>query len=155
MKHTSWFIAAFVFMLDRLSKYYVVSYLTHPVYVTKFLIVEKIFNRGIVWGIMNNGDNLSFIIMSVLVIVVYMIMLFFLTSHTRFQQDSYGVALILSGGFANIIDRLLYGGVVDFITISYAGFSWPTFNIADMAIVCGVLTLIVNYYRSSYEHCMG
>jgi signal peptidase II len=50
--------------------------------------------------------------------------------------------LILSGAIGNVIDRILYGAVVDFIDIHYMTWHWPAFNIADSAITIGVILLI-------------
>lgn len=53
-----------------------------------------------------------------------------------------GLALILGGAVGNVIDRLTYGYVVDFILLHYGPFSYPAFNVADSAITCGVVLLL-------------
>jgi len=58
-----------------------------------------------------------------------------------------GEICIIAGSFYNLIDRVLYGGVIDFIILSYANVSWPVFNIADVMIVIGVGFLIFQYEK--------
>jgi signal peptidase II len=60
-----------------------------------------------------------------------------------------GVALglVLGGGLGNLYDRLVFGHVVDFISLHYAGWHWPTFNIADSAITLGAAVLILDSFR--------
>ncbi|WP_245557153.1 signal peptidase II [Elioraea tepidiphila] len=59
------------------------------------------------------------------------------------RLESAALGLIIGGAMGNIADRLRLGAVVDFIDAHYAGWHWPTFNMADVAIVCGVTTLIL------------
>jgi signal peptidase II len=54
------------------------------------------------------------------------------------------MSLVLSGAIGNVIDRILYGAVVDFVDLHYAGWHWPAFNIADSAITIGVILLILD-----------
>ena len=55
--------------------------------------------------------------------------------------------LILGGAAGNVIDRLVYGYVIDFIDVFYGSWHWPTFNIADSAISVGVFLLLVDAFR--------
>ncbi|MEN8174759.1 MAG: signal peptidase II, partial [Pseudomonadota bacterium] len=59
-----------------------------------------------------------------------------------------GLALIIGGAVGNLIDRLIYGHVIDFLDFYYAGWHWPAFNVADSAITVGVvLVLVANFAR--------
>jgi signal peptidase II len=55
-----------------------------------------------------------------------------------------GLALVLGGAIGNVIDRLMFGHVVDFILIYYQEWSWPAFNVADSAITVGVTLIIID-----------
>jgi signal peptidase II len=59
------------------------------------------------------------------------------------QRSRVGIALILGGAAGNLLDRLLDGGVVDFILLYYRGFEWPAFNVADSAIVVGAALVLL------------
>ena len=56
---------------------------------------------------------------------------------------------VLAGAISNIIDRYLYGGVVDFIHAHLGGWSWPIFNVADMAIVLGIFCIFWEQWKES------
>jgi signal peptidase II len=55
-----------------------------------------------------------------------------------------GFGLIIGGALGNVIDRAIYGAVIDFILLSWKSWSWPVFNLADMAISCGVGLIIID-----------
>ena len=59
-----------------------------------------------------------------------------------------GEVMVVAGAVSNLIDRVLHHAVVDFIELSYKGWSWPVFNIADCCIVIGVFLLIFKAYQS-------
>ena len=58
-----------------------------------------------------------------------------------------GYLLILAGAFSNYFDRMMYGGVIDFIVLSVFGWSWPAFNIADAVILIGIGLVVLKNYR--------
>ena len=66
------------------------------------------------------------------------------------KQNSliWGQALILAGAVSNYYDRIMYGGVIDFIVLALGNWSWPAFNIADAAIVCGVCLIVFANYKN-------
>ena len=67
---------------------------------------------------------------------------------TRLRAAALGLGLIIGGALGNIIDRIVQGAVTDFVDAHYAGWHWPTFNMADVAIVCGVGLLFLASFRS-------
>lgn len=135
-----------VISFDRISKSYALM-LDSEYYINCFCSFRLIFNRGIMAGALQ-FDGALFWLITACIILVYG----FLVHHTvsRFlNNDSIlGEVMVLAGGFSNIIDRFLYGGVVDFILLSYGQWSWPIFNAADAAIVIGVMYMIFNNLKS-------
>lgn len=102
--------------------------------VTKFLFKGSSFssiNTGSLFGLFF-GNNLFFIILTIILLSIVFVWFF------KYPELKLGFSLILVGGFGNLIDRILYSGVVDFI---YTGF-WPTFNLADVYVVIGILICI-------------
>ena len=64
----------------------------------------------------------------------------------------FGLALIIGGAIGNVIDRVRFGAVIDFVDLHAGGYHWPAFNIADAAIFCGVVMLIVeNLWPSRHD----
>ncbi|WP_051378180.1 signal peptidase II [Derxia gummosa] len=67
-----------------------------------------------------------------------------LSRHNQQRLFSFALAMILGGAIGNVIDRLAYGHVVDFILVYWRDWYWPAFNLADSAIVCGAGTLMLD-----------
>ena len=110
--------------------------------VLKFTYVE---NPGIAFGI-RVGSGTVFTVLSILAsmgVVVYL--------YTHWNEGNgvkYGLALILGGACGNLIDRIRYRQVVDFIDVGINNFRWPVFNIADSAVVIGVAIFFFSIYIS-------
>ena len=66
-------------------------------------------------------------------------------------QNAVGLSLILGGAIGNLIDRALYGHVIDFIDWHYAGWHWPAFNIADSAILVGAVLVVLAGLRGDKD----
>jgi signal peptidase II len=67
------------------------------------------------------------------------------------KLEAISIALILGGAVGNVIDRFIYGYVIDFIDVYYQSYHWPAFNIADSAICVGAVLLIIDSFRSKVE----
>lgn len=127
-------------LLDRITKQYALMYLAPwaPEYsVTPWLSLELTYNRGISWGMMQSENPWSFWLVTGLIIVITGVVI--AHARVRIQEGKWvlGHALIVGGSISNCIDRFYYHGVIDFIHLQYGDWSWPIFNIADVAIVIG------------------
>ena len=81
-------------------------------------------------------------------LAVVLLVIFLLRLEESEGFTSLALGLVMSGAVGNLIDRLRYGEVVDFLDIHlWGGYTWPTFNIADSAIVLGVGMLLVDVFR--------
>lgn len=67
------------------------------------------------------------------------------------KQSSLWLALIIGGALGNIVDRFIYGGVIDWIEVTFFSFSWSSFNIADIAIVLGVIGWLIHETATSVK----
>ncbi len=131
-----------IFSVDRITKYIMRS-LQEPYVVNDYIMFTLQYNRGISWSMFHSESTLVFSILTGLIAVC--IMAFCLYSFVRYHNN-FGVMcelMVCAGAFSNLLDRLLYGGVVDFILLSYKSFSWPVFNIADLVIVTGILGMML------------
>lgn len=136
------------FLADRITKGIILKKTFLNYSVNNYLHFDLIYNRGISWGIFNSENALIFAIVST---VVFSITLFLaMHIYQRIQQNKLviGEVLVLSGALSNIVDRVVYKGVIDFIVVSYKQWSWPAFNIADFSIVVGCIIMLI---ISSYE----
>ncbi len=137
--------ALFVFVLDRISKIWILKKLSvHSfIKINDFLNVVHVSNKGGLWGIGNHRGSGFFIVASVLAIVVVFALLKRLKEKDILSAVAFG--FILGGGIGNLLDRLFYGSVIDFIDFHYKNWHWPAFNFADTFIVIGIFMLILFY----------
>jgi len=129
-------IVSSVVFLDQLSKFIAVRFLqlNTPVSLIKnFLYMTLVYNRGAAFGMLKNQLFL-FILISLLVIL-------FIFLHLKNKKHPFifkiSLSLILAGSLGNLIDRLRFGYVIDFLDLRF----WPVFNLADSALTIGALLL--------------
>jgi signal peptidase II len=132
------FVASAIFIIDRVTKIAALTYLQAPRIINKYLSFELTFNRGVSWGIFHDATNTAFIGVSVIIAIITAFLVWHAYDMYKKGNSIIGHVCIIAGSISNLIDRAVYGGVIDFIVLSYYGYSWPVFNIADVAIVCGV-----------------
>ena len=128
-------------LLDQISKYVIRSWQPDIVLIPKILNITYITNTGASFGILK-GMNGILLALSVAVIIG---IAFYLKKNP--EHISIPFALILAGALGNSIDRILFGAVTDFISISVSSFSWPAFNVADSAITVGVVLLLFSEWK--------
>lgn len=144
LKSGSMWVSSFMipFCIDRLTKYVVLQDIVQNQDITSFLEIYLTYNRGISWGIASTPDSLQFTLVSLLVAAVLSIFVWYIYTH-KMNTTSYVAALyVLAGAVSNFLDRLLYGGVVDFIRFHYSVWSFPVFNVADVFITLGTFVLV-------------
>lgn len=136
-----------LFIAERYSKFLAVAGLQNPLRLHKNITLQLAYNRGISWSML---DNLSASAYHVLTGVIFLICCA-IAVHTidRYnnQQTILAELLVLVGAFSNVCDRIYYGAVVDFIALSYHGWHWPIFNLADCFIVCGLLGMLAQDFK--------
>ena len=133
------FLFLSVIIVDQLTKYWAVKELVTSWVVTSFLQFELFYNRGMSWGYFASEQYFFLIILVALLITAFLAK--YIYNKIKLKKPVYAELLVLSGAISNIIDRFTYFGVVDFITLHFNGWYWPTFNIADACIVIGVLLM--------------
>lgn len=137
-KYIYFSLVLFIFLIDRATKIFAITYLQMAHVVNQYLTFELTFNRGISWGMFYNTNTVVFAVVSMITAIITMLLCWHAYRVYKKGNSIIGHICIIAGSFSNIIDRALYGGVIDFIVLSYKNYSWPVFNIADVAIVCGV-----------------
>lgn len=145
-------IALLVLILDQLSKYLVILNvgMYRKVAVIPNLNFSLAFNDGAAFGILAGFGGWQKWLFSIIAIVISIIIIVW---STQLKNKDYweGVALayILGGATGNLIDRLCYGHVIDFIDFYIKGWHWYTFNVADIAICVGAAILFWRSIRKS------
>jgi signal peptidase II len=145
-------IATITLLLDQLSKWSALSNLKMgvPEQVLPFMNWLLLFNPGAAFSFLAQGSGWQrwFFTAIGLAACIYIIWLI-----RKSQNDKLlciALSLILGGALGNVLDRLMYGAVVDFIDLHYANWHWPAFNIADSAICIGAALIIWGELRKSF-----
>ncbi len=138
------YIASIIFILDRLSKYFILELLNSDnsfnIPITSFLNFNLVWNSGIAFGLFSFNEEFYYNIVSLIIVIITLIILFFAIKSSGFEKI--GFSMIFGGSLGNIFDRLYYTAVVDFIDLHINNIHWFIFNVADMFITLGVLMLI-------------
>ena len=146
MKLKDIIIILIIFLIDRISKLYVIhidsKILNSEILTSKFLNIQLIWNEGIAFGLLAFDNNFSYNSLTGLIILILILIIYFIFK--TYGIERYGFIMILGGSLGNIFDRLVYSAVPDFIDIHYHNFHWFIFNVADIFITCGVLILVTN-----------
>ena len=146
MNKKTYVIAIFILLFDQISKSLIEIYFKLN---ESFVIVKDFFNitvahnTGGAWSILNNHSYL-FIIFSVVALIVLIRFMFQFKNNLR---NNIAFACTVAGIMSNLADRLFLGYVRDFLDFTILGYDYPIFNIADIAIVVGVLLLIVAIFK--------
>ncbi len=140
-------IAGAVLVLDQASKWLALEQLTlhESVPLIPFLNLTLVYNKGAAFGFLSTASgwqNLFFISIAIVATVVILYLLRRMGTKDRFLAVA--LMLILGGAIGNLIDRLLYGHVVDFIDVYYGSWHWPAFNVADSAITVGAVMIALD-----------
>jgi len=140
--------AALLIAFDQWSKSWIRGNLTPGESLPEggFLRLTYVTNTGAVFGLLAN-QTVLIIAISIASLIIILLFLRYLSSATTLSIVAAG--LIFGGAIGNLIDRLCFGYVTDFIDIRLWGdFHWPAFNFADAAIVIGIFTLIYSLHRT-------
>ncbi len=139
-------LGAGVVLLDQLSKAVIVAYFapgTHVDIVEGFFTLTLVMNPGLAFGLLGSVPPgwrwvVAFLSVAALVVLAR-VALRVLPGGSRLDQVAIG--LIFGGAVGNLIDRVRFGAVVDFVDVHAHGYHWPAFNVADSGISVGVVLL--------------
>ena len=140
-------LSVLVIVLDQICKFLASHYLQlHvPVNLLPGLSLTLMHNTGAAFSFLSNAGGWQrwfFVLLTAIVSIVIVIWLIKLSREQRWVACA--LALILGGALGNLYDRILLGHVIDFIDVYYRDYHWPAFNIADSAITCGAVMLIID-----------
>jgi signal peptidase II len=147
-------IAFFIIALDQVTKILVLNNLVENESVSligDLLYLRLIFNEG---GAMGTSFGPSWLYTILTVVALVLIVRYFITSKSDGAVIKFSLALILAGAIGNLIDRIAYGRVIDFIDMDFPDISaiglyrWYTYNVADTAISVGLVLFAISIFIS-------
>ncbi|WP_292936407.1 signal peptidase II [Noviherbaspirillum sp.] len=147
---TPWLgIAAIIILIDQISKV-VMSRLfvfgeSRPV--TSFFNLVLAHNKGAAFSFLANQAGWQRYVFTGIAIAAVIFIVYLLKRHAGQRMFCWALALILGGAIGNLIDRIVYGHVIDFLDFYVGTWHWPAFNVADMAIVGGAALFVLDELR--------
>ena len=139
--------ALVVLAADQASKWWILNVVDLPdigqIVVLPVLNLTMVWNRGVTFGLLTNSGQWSYLLLAAVALAVVVGLVVWLRrAESRLVATALGA--IVGGALSNVIDRLRFGAVVDFIHAHLGDWSWYVFNVADAAIVCGVAALVID-----------
>ncbi len=142
-------LAGLVILLDQITKVWVLAafHLHESITITPFFNLVLVMNPGASFSFLADAGGWQkwFFIALALAVSAWLVVM--IRRHAAEALQPGAFALIVGGALGNVIDRLRFGAVVDFLDFHVAGWHWPAFNIADSAITVGVILLLWQQLR--------
>jgi signal peptidase II len=146
-------VALAVLLADQATKWWVQEAFAAPpriVEVTPFFNLLLTWNRGVSFGLFGSDSALGPILLVALACGITLWLLIWLARAER-NHLAAALGLIIGGALGNVVCRLRFGAVTDFIDLHAAGYHWPAFNLADSAIAVGVAILLLDWLLARGE----
>ena len=139
------FLISLIFFLDRISKIYVINLnqklLGSEIFSSNYLNISLIWNEGIAFGLFSFSQAILYDLLTLFISLVIIIILIMLIKSNDLRK--YPLLMILGGAIGNLYDRVFYKAVPDFIDVHVNNFHWFIFNVADIFISIGVISMIL------------
>jgi signal peptidase II len=143
--YTSLIVPAFIFILDRISKIYVINLSNRSfdieLFTSKFLNITLVWNEGIAFGLFSASHENWYNFLTIVIVLTALIILIMSIRQNGMQK--YFLLLVFGGALGNLYDRIFFKAVPDFVDLHVGNFHWFVFNIADIFITFGVIMLIL------------
>ncbi|MBL8513212.1 MAG: lipoprotein signal peptidase [Betaproteobacteria bacterium] len=145
--------SAIVVALDQLTKQVITAHFHYGEvkFITSWFNLVLAHNTGAAFSFLANAGGWQRGFFVTVTIVITGVLLWMLRDHKGNRWLALALALVIGGAIGNLIDRVLYGYVVDFVQWHAAGYYWPAFNVADSAISLGAVMLVIDSFRKRTE----
>jgi signal peptidase II len=142
-------VALIVILFDQLAKIAVQKVFAYgvPHEVTPFFNFFLVYNRGAAFSFLAAAGGWQRWAFTAIGVIAALVICYLLKRHGAQRLFCTALALILGGAMGNVIDRLVYGHVIDFLDFHVASWHWPAFNLADSAITLGAILLVLDELR--------
>ena len=141
----SFSIVALIYLLDRLSKIFIIQLdknsLGSEIFSSAYLNIVLIWNKGIAFGLFSFDKSHLYNILTLLISIIVVILVIMSLKSEGFKR--YSLLMIVGGALGNLHDRIFSNAVPDFIDFHVGNFHWFIFNVSDIFITLGVISMIV------------
>ena len=143
--YISFSIVALIYFLDRLTKIYVIQLdkknLGSDIFNSAYLNIVLIWNKGIAFGLLSFNEAFLYNILSLIISIVIVILIVMSLKSQGLKR--YSLLTIVGGALGNLHDRIFFSAVPDFIDFHVGNFHWFIFNVSDIFITLGVISMII------------
>ena len=143
--YISFLMVASIYFLDRLTKMYVIQLdknnLGSDIFNSAYLNIVLIWNKGIAFGLFSFNESHLYNILSLIISIIVLILVIMALKSQGFKR--YSLLMIVGGALGNLHDRIFFNAVPDFIDFHVGNFHWFIFNVSDIFITLGVISMIV------------
>ena len=143
--YISFSIVSLIYFLDRLSKIYVIQLdknnLGSDIFNSTYLNIVLIWNKGIAFGLLSFNESYLYNIISLIIALIIIVLIIMSLKSQGFKR--YSLLIIVGGALGNLHDRIFFNAVPDFIDFHIGNFHWFIFNVSDIFITLGVISMIV------------
>ena len=146
-------LSASVIVLDQISKAWITSHFVYGESLAVFSSFNLVLvhNTGAAFSFLSDAGGMQRWLFSAIAIVASIWIVWLLRRHAHQKLFCFALALILGGALGNLIDRIAYGYVVDFLDFYWKSYHFPAFNLADSAITCGAALLLWDSFTNKPE----
>ena len=143
--YISFLIVALIYFIDRLSKIYIIQLdennLGSDIFNSAYLNIVLIWNKGIAFGLLSFTESYFYNILSLIISLIVVILVLMTLKSQGFKR--YSLLMIVGGALGNLHDRIMFKAVPDFIDFHVGSFHWFIFNVADIFITVGVISMVI------------
>ena len=143
--YISFSIVSLIYFLDRLSKIYVIQLdknnLGSDIFNSAYLNIVLIWNKGIAFGLLSFSESYLYNIISLIIAIIIIVLVIMSLKSQGFKR--YFLLMIVGGALGNLHDRIFFNAVPDFIDFHIGNFHWFIFNVSDIFITLGVISMII------------
>jgi len=145
------FLISTIITADQATKRWALTNLNADLPLNGWCNLSLSANRGVSWGLFNFQSNFGFYILTAIISTVILAFALYAVIQHLNKITIHFESFIIGGAISNVIDRLTHGFVIDFLDIHMGIWHWPTFNIADVFVVIGVLGVLLKELRKNHD----
>jgi signal peptidase II len=142
-------IALVVVLLDQASKIMMSQFLLYgqSETITSYFNLVMVYHKGAAFSFLSDQPGWQRYFFTAVSVIASLFILWMLRRNPTQRLFCWALALILGGAVGNLIDRIAYGHVIDFLDFHVGGWHWPAFNVADSAITVGAILFVLDEFR--------